>query len=153
MALAQSIIEYIHENIKCKTLFSTHYHELTVLQEDLKGLVNVHVTAEESEGNIVFMHKVLKGSVDKSYGINVAKLANLPLEVIIRATDILNKLQKMQPNGTTDLSIKNYQAPLLYDSKTDKEVAVLNKIKNMNLYEMSPMEAMVMLDELKKTLK
>ena len=153
MALAQSIIEYIHENIKCKTLFSTHYHKLTVLQEDLKGLVNVHVTAEESEGNIVFMHKVLKGSVDKSYGINVAKLANLPLEVIIRATDILNKLQKMQPNGTTDLSIKNYQAPLLYDSKTDKEVAVLNKIKNMNLYEMSPMEAMVMLDELKKTLK
>jgi len=153
MALAQSIIEYIHENIKCKTLFSTHYHELTSLENDLNGLVNVHVTAEETDGNIVFMHKVLKGSIDKSYGINVAKLANLPLEVIIRATDILNKLQKMQPNGMVDLSIKNYQAPLLYDSKTDKEIAVLNKIKNMNLYEMSPMDAMVTLDELKKILK
>lgn len=153
MALAQSIIEYIHENIKCKTLFSTHYHELTALEESLKGLVNVHVSAEETDGNIIFMHKVLKGSVDKSYGINVAKLADLPLEVIIRATDILNKLQKTSGNSKVDLSIKNYQAPLLYDSKTDKEIAVLNKIKNMNIYEMNPMEAMNALDELKKILK
>lgn len=153
MALAQSIIEYIHENIKCKTLFSTHYHELTALEESLKGLVNVHVSAEETDGNIIFMHKVLKGSVDKSYGINVAKLADLPLEVIIRATDILNKLQNMKGNTKIDLSIKNYQAPLLYDSKTDKEIAVLNKIKNMNIYEMNPMEAMNALDELKKILK
>ncbi len=153
MALAQAIIEYIHENIKCKTLFSTHYHELTVLEQSLKGLVNVHVSAEETDGNIIFMHKVLKGSVDKSYGINVAKLANLPLELIIRATDILNKLQALKGNSNIDLSIKNYQAPLLYDSKTDKEIAVLNKIKNMNVYEMNPMEALNTLDELKKILK
>lgn len=89
MALAQAIIEFIHEQKLCKTLFSTHYHELTTLDKDLSHLRNVHVSAEEVHGDIVFLHKVLPGPVDKSYGINVAKLANIPLEVILRASDIL----------------------------------------------------------------
>ena len=153
MALAQAIIEYIHETIKCKTLFSTHYHELTALDNDLEGLNNVHVTAEEENGNIVFMHKVLKGSVDKSYGINVAKLANIPLEVILRAQDLLSKLEFANIAGKANLSINSYQPPMIYDSKTEQEILVLNKIKEANLYEMSPMACINLLDELKKLLK
>ena len=153
MALAQAIIEYIHQNIQCKTLFSTHYHELTVLEDDLEGLQNVHVSAEEVNGEIVFMHKVVKGSVNRSYGVNVAKLANIPLDVILRAEDILHKLEANQTGDKASLSIKNYQAPLLYDSKTEKEVLVLNKIKEANLYNMSPLEVMNLLDELQKSLK
>lgn len=152
LALAQAIIEYIHENIKCKTLFSTHYHELTILEQDLPGLKNVHVSAEEINGDIVFMHKVLKGSVDQSYGINVAKLANIPLDVILRAKDILYKLESNEKKGI-DLSLSNYQAPLLYDSKTEKETFVLDSIKNANIYAMNPLEAMNLLSDLQKKLK
>lgn len=152
MALAQAIIEYIHENIKCKTLFSTHYHELTILEQDLPGLKNVHVSAEEINGDIVFMHKVLKGSVDQSYGINVAKLANIPLDVILRAKDILYKLEINEKKGI-DLSLSNYQAPLLYDSKTEKETFVLDSIKNANIYAMNPLEAINLLSDLQKKLK
>jgi len=153
MAIAQAIIEYIHESIKCKTLFSTHYHELTSLENDLASLKNVHVSAEEVHGEVVFMHKVLKGSVDKSYGINVAKLANIPLDVIIRAEDILKKLEDHQKIDSSLLSIKNYNAPLLYDSKSEKEVLVLEKVKELDLYSISPIEAMNKLDELQKLLK
>lgn len=153
MALAQAIIEHIHENIKCKTLFSTHYHELTMLEEDLKNLINVHVSADEVHGEVVFMHKVLKGAVDKSYGINVARLANIPLEVTLRAEDLLNKLETEQKIDHKALSIKNYQAPMLYDSKTDKEKLVLNTIKEIDVYNLSPIEALNKLDELKKLLK
>ncbi|MBO4667060.1 MAG: DNA mismatch repair protein MutS, partial [Bacilli bacterium] len=153
MALAQAIIEYVHENIKCKTLFSTHYHELTSLEDDLDHLTNVHVTAEEVNGEIVFMHKVLKGSASKSYGINVAKLASIPLDVILRAEDLLRKLETNTSSDHDNLSIKNYQAPLLYDSKTEIEKIVLDKIKEANLFNMSPMEAINFLDELQKTLK
>ena len=90
MALAQSIIEYISNNIKAKTLFSTHYHELTDLEETLPNLKNVHVSAKEEDGNIIFLHKVNLGSIDKSYGIHVAKLAKLQNTLIDRATKILS---------------------------------------------------------------
>lgn len=100
MALAQAIIEYIHEQIKCKTLFSTHYHELTDLETKLKNLKNIHVSAHEEDGNITFLHKIEDGSIDKSYGIHVAKLAKLPDELIKRADEILkiyeNKEQKKE---------------------------------------------------------
>ena len=99
------------------------------------------------------MHKVLKGSVDKSYGINVAKLANLPLEVILRAEDLLNKLQMAKIAEKANLSINSYQAPMIYDSKTEQEIYVINKIKEANLYEMSPMDCINLLDELKKIIR
>ena len=153
MALAQSIIEYLHENKKCKTLFSTHYHELTTLEEDLSGIKNVHVSAEEVDGEVIFMHKVLKGPADKSYGINVAKLAHIPLEVIIRADDILNKLSQKNVYDSKKMSINNYVAPLLYDSKSDQETYVINEVKNANIYELSPIDAMNLLNELQKKLK
>jgi len=137
----------------CKTLFSTHYHELTTLDKDLSHLRNVHVSAEEVHGDIVFLHKVLPGPVDKSYGINVAKLANIPLEVILRASDILKKLENHHKIDSKALSIKNYQPPMLYDSKSEKEVFVLEQIKSIDINQLSPLEAMNKLDELQKKLK
>ncbi len=153
MALAQSILEYVHNTVCCKTLFSTHYHELTSLEKDFPHLKNVHVTAEDIQGEIVFMHKVVRGAVDKSYGINVAKLANIPLDVILRAKDLLQKLEEHRKYDHDKLSIKNYQTPLLYDSKTEKETIALDKIKEANINEMSPLEAMNLLDELKRLLR
>ncbi len=96
IALAQSIIEYIHDNIHCKMLFSTHYHELTDLDKKLKNLKNVHVSAYEEDGKITFLHKIKEGSVDKSYGIHVAKLANLPSSLIKRADEILSLYETTQ---------------------------------------------------------
>lgn len=153
MALAQAILEYVHENIKCKTLFSTHYHELTALEKDFENLKNVHVAAEDVNGEIVFMHKVEKGAIDKSYGINVAKLANIPLDIILRSQDLLNKLEDNQNYDHQKLSIKNYQTPMLFDSKSEKEVIAIDKIRNADINSMSPIEALNLLDELKRLLR
>jgi DNA mismatch repair protein MutS len=94
MALAQAIIEYIHNRIGAKTLFSTHYHELTVLDQELSKLKNVHVSAVEHNGRVVFLHKIKEGPADKSYGIHVAQLAELPKELINRAAEILKELEE-----------------------------------------------------------
>ena len=153
MALAQAIIEYVHDNIKAKTMFSTHYHELTALDQSLPHLKNVHVSAEEVKGEIVFLHKVKAGAVDKSYGINVAKLAKIPLDVILRATDILNKLEDNENYDAEKLSPYNYVAPLVYDSKSEIESDVLQEIRDLNIYEMNPMDALNCLNELKNKLK
>jgi len=153
IALAQAIIEYISMNIKCKTLFSTHYHELTNLENDLPNLKNVHVSADDVNGEIVFMHKVLPGSVDKSYGVNVARLAGLPLEVTIRADDILHKLESTNNHDKKLISIKNYQPPLIFDSKSDKEIYVLDKVKEVDINKLSPLDALNLLAELQKHLK
>ncbi len=143
MSLAGSIIEYINENIKCKTLFSTHYHELTEMENKYSGIKNVHVKALEEEGNITFLHKVLPGSVDKSYGINVAKLADLPNNIIDRANELLafyenksNKREKVVKQFTLDL-----------DTKTD---TLREYIKTINPLEVTPMQAINILDEIKK---
>lgn len=93
MALAQAIIEYVHDHIGAKTLFSTHYHELTVLEDKLPQLKNVHVRAEEYNGTVVFLHQIKEGAADKSYGIHVAQLAELPGDLIARAQDILKELE------------------------------------------------------------
>ncbi|HET6873024.1 MAG TPA: DNA mismatch repair protein MutS, partial [Sporolactobacillaceae bacterium] len=93
IAIAQAIVEYIHDKVKAKTLFSTHYHELTSLETRLERLVNVHVSAMEEEGRVVFLHKVRPGNADKSYGIHVAELADLPQPLISRATEILTELE------------------------------------------------------------
>ncbi|MGY4689898.1 DNA mismatch repair protein MutS [Salibacterium sp. K-3] len=101
MALAQSIVEYIHEEIGAKTLFSTHYHELTTLEETLSKLFNVHVRAVEEEGSIVFLHKVEQGKADRSYGIYVAKLAELPKNVLERAETLLHEFEGQEKAGAS----------------------------------------------------
>ena len=143
LSLAQAIIEYIHNNIKCKTLFSTHYHELTKLEEHFENLKNVHVSALEENGNITFLHKIKNGSVDKSYGIHVAKLANLPKSLIKRANEILSDYES---NG--NIEIKN-QISFDLDEKDEENIA-LEKLKQINPYEITPIEALNILYELKK---
>ena len=100
MSLAQAILEYIHDNIGAKTLFSTHYHELTLLSSNLSHLKNVHVSAIEEDGKLTFLHKIKNGSVDKSYGINVASLANLPKSLIKRAEEILEVYENQEKRET-----------------------------------------------------
>ncbi len=149
MALAQAIIEYIHDNIKCKMLFSTHYHELTDLENNLKYLKNVHVSAHEENGNVTFLHKIKDGSVDKSYGIHVAKLANLPDNLIKRASDILSVYESKEKKR--DIKI---QESLPLDLVMPKEETyVENKLKEIDPLNITPMDAMNILYDLKKNLK
>ena len=149
MALAQAIIEYIHNKIKCKTLFSTHYHELTDLEENLKNLKNIHVSAHEEDGKITFLHKIKEGSVDKSYGIHVAKLAKLPDELINRASSILKVYESKEEKR--DIKIQQ-MLPLdeLVENKDSKLEERLKEIEPMNL---TPMQALNLVCELKELMK
>lgn len=144
MALAQSIIEYLHDNIHCKTMFSTHYHELTDLENNLLNLRNIHVSAYEENGNITFLHKIEQGSVDKSYGIHVAKLANLPKSLIERATKILSVYE----NKEKKRDIKIQQA-LPLDSLINTKDELREKLETIDPLQVTPMEALNLLVELK----
>lgn len=147
MALAQSIIEYIHEHVGCKMMFSTHYHELTDLDKTLKKLRNVHVSAYEENGNITFLHKINEGSVDKSYGIHVAKLANLPSSLIDRANIILEQYEK----GNFKKEVKVQEVlPLFYEEKKSKVEEIIN---NIDVYNITPIEALNTLYKLKEECK
>ena len=148
MALAQSIIEYIHNNIKCKTLFSTHYHELTDLEDNLKNLKNVHVSAHEENGNITFLHKIKEGSIDKSYGIHVARLANLPEALIKRADEIL----KVYENKEKKRYIKIQEA-LPIDELIEKESKTEKQIKELDILRLTPIDALNTLYKLQEELK
>jgi len=149
MALAQAIIEYIHNKIGAKTLFSTHYHELTDLENNLKHLKNIHVSAHEENGNITFLHKIKEGSVDKSYGIHVAKLANLPEELIKRAGDILAVYEKTEHKR--DIKIQEaLPLDLLIENKTSK---VEEELKAIDPLSITPLEALNILYRLKEEIK
>lgn len=145
MALAQSIIEYIHQNIQGKTFFSTHYHELTDLDKTLKHLKNIHVSAYEEEGKITFLHKIKEGSVDKSYGIHVAKLANLPNSVIQRASEIL----KVYENSEKKRDIKIQEA-LPIDELMSKKSKIEEQLEKIDPLEITPIEALNILYNLKQ---
>ena len=148
MALAQSIIEYIHKNIRGKTFFSTHYHELTDLEDNLKNLKNIHVSAYEEGGKIVFLHKIKEGSVDKSYGIHVAKLADLPDEVIKRADEIL----KVYEGTEKKRDIKIQEALPLDDLMNDKS-KIEEELDKINPLEITPIQALNILYNLKEMTK
>ena len=149
MSLAQSILEYVHDKIHAKTMFSTHYHELTSLALDLKHLKNVHVSAVEEEGKITFLHKVKNGSVDKSYGIHVASLAKLPKEVIERANEILSFYEKKNKNEN---HFKQIELPLEFTSEENNENQVIEKLKKVNPLEITPIQALNILYELKENI-
>jgi len=151
MSLAQAILEYIHDKIKAKTMFSTHYHELTFLEKDLKHLKNVHVSAIEENGSITFLHKVKNGAVDKSYGIHVASLAHLPESLIKRADEILNVYEHKNKKKETFTQTSLFE---LSDEKEEiKKNEIEEKIKNIKTLEMTPMEALNLLYELNKEAK
>lgn len=143
MSLAGAIIDYIATKIKCKTLFSTHYHELTDMENKLPGIRNVHVSIDETDGDITFLHKVMDGPVDKSYGINVAKLANLPITVIDKANELLEEYE----NNDSKPRKKITQFQLDLDTKSDE---LRDYIKTINPLEVTPIEALVILDKIKK---
>lgn len=143
MSLAGAIIDYIATKIKCKTLFSTHYHELTDMENKLPGIHNVHVSIDETDGDITFLHKVMDGPVDKSYGINVAKLANLPITVIDKANELLEEYE----NNDSKPHKKITQFQLDLDTKSDE---LRDYIKTINPLEVTPIEALVILDKIKK---
>lgn len=147
MSLAEAILEYIANNIKCKTLFSTHYHELTDMENNLSNLKNKHVSAVEEEGNITFLHKVKDGSVDKSYGINVAKLAGLPNEVIDRASDILKVYEGNEKKKDKFIQVS---LPLNFEEKKSE---VEEEIKKIDILNITPIDAINILSKLKEKIK
>lgn len=183
MALAQAIIEHVHNNTKAKTLFSTHYHELTALSDELPNLRNVHVGATEENGELVFSHKVLTGPADQSYGINVAKLAGLPDSLIDRAADILANLEAQdvsleataptrpaklaEPVATYQASVAEPEPEVVAAEPADTQLdlfavgpeidpamqAVLDEIKATNIATMTPLDAMMKLNEWQKQMK
>lgn len=152
MSLAQAILEYIHDKIKAKTMFSTHYHELTSLERNLKYLKNVHVLAQEENGQLTFLHKVRVGAVDKSYGINVASLAKLPKEVIKRSEEILNVYENKTPKQEIFTQTSLFE---LTDSESDETESnyLEEKLNEINPLEMTPIESLTFLYELKKDIK
>ena len=144
MALAQAMIEYIMRNIKAKTLFSTHYHELTEMAEKNAGIRNVHVDVHEEDDKVTFLYRVLDGKADKSYGINVARLAHLPSSVLERAKQILDNLE-LQPN-----MVKEVKPPLVIEKENPQHMQIINQVKQVDVNKMTPMEAMQFLYELKE---
>lgn len=175
MALAQAIIEYIHEHIGAKTLFSTHYHELTVLEEELAKVKNVHVSAMEQNGKLVFLHKIKEGAADKSYGIHVAELAELPQALIQRANEILLELErKEEPSSSNEVAASRESfiekqetsekdlAQLSFfgaeksekkEKLNSKEKKCIEELKKLDILEMTPLDAMNTLYGIQKKLK
>ncbi len=139
MSIAEAILEYVNKNIKCKTLFSTHYHELTSLDKKFTNIKNVHVSALEENGTITFLHKIKNGAVDKSYGIHVAKLAGMPKELLKRADEILkeyeNESHQKEPR----------QEQIIFDLEEEKEEkidTIKQELIELDPLNMTPMEAL-----------
>lgn len=144
MALAQAMLEYIDEAIGAKTLFSTHYHELTELAEEHQSMRNVHVDVREEKNEIEFRYRVIEGKADKSYGINVAKLAHLPKVVLDRASQLLLNFENQDNN-------KNYQPSLfVMDQVQPEKSQLLQQLQELDIDSMTPRDALDCLYELKK---
>ncbi len=145
MAIAQAMIEYIASEIHCMTLFSTHYHELTFLEDKGLGIQNVHASARVDNDHLVFEYLIKKGRSNKSYGVNVAKLAKLPDEVINRANLVLETLEE---NNVEDRLIEEKQVQVI-----EKESEVEKYLKTIDPMALSPLDALSTLIELKKLVK
>lgn len=144
MALAQAMLEYIDEAIGAKTLFSTHYHELTELAEEHQSMRNVHVDVREEKNKIEFRYRVIEGKADKSYGINVAKLAHLPKVVLDRASQLLLNFENQDNN-------QNYQPSLfVMDQVQPEKSQLLQQLQELDIDSMTPRDALDCLYELKK---
>ncbi len=146
ISLAQAILEYINTFIKCKTLFSTHYHELTSLQDNFKSIKNVHVEAKEQDGKVTFLHQVKDGPVDKSYGIHVARLAGMPDKLLERSNEILKIYEDNDKINTSS----GVQVSFDFESSVKEENKVLTKLKEIDPLKITPMEAINLLYELKE---
>ena len=162
ISIATAITEYIHNIIGAKTIFATHYHELTELEKELERAINFRVEVKEDGKNVVFLREIVKGGADKSYGIEVARLSGIPKEVLNRSRKILKKLETRK--NLIENKIKAEQMMLFgtgfeedfeeeeTEILSENEVKVLDILKNMDLNSMSPLESLLKLNELKKIL-
>ena len=145
LSLAQAIVEYIANHIHAKTLFSTHYHELTSLEESHKNIINYQVKVHEEDDHVTFMYEVIKGRANKSYGINVAKLAGLPNEILQRSKSILKSLE----SESIQMPLFVTEGPIVYD----KNEHIIKKLNEIDTNKLSPLEALLFINELKKEIK
>ncbi|WP_220221201.1 DNA mismatch repair protein MutS [Lactobacillus panisapium] len=167
MALAGAIVQYLHDEVGAKVLFATHFHELTDLEQTLPRLKNIHVGATEENGKLIFLHKILPGPADQSYGIHVAQLAGLPRKVLRKATKLLNRLEAQGSNlGPTsaqlDLFSSNEESETMTDQElapstetelSDKEKDVLDEISNLYLADQTPLQVMQLVENWQDDLK
>lgn len=158
IALAHAIVEYIHNFIGAKTLFSTHYHELTGLDRDLPRLVNVHAKCVEKNEKVVFLHRIVPGGADRSYGIYVAELAGIPTEVIEKAKLYLHSLEDQSKSVNMvkeqmELFSCAKETQEAYSTSSEEEIQVLEKMRSWDLMSKSPLDTMMFLSEMQNKLK
>jgi DNA mismatch repair protein MutS len=153
LAIAWAAVEYLHARVRAKTLFATHYFELTELAEQLSGVKNYHVSVKETGGGIVFLRKVEPGAADRSYGIEVAKLAGLPHEVITRAREVLVEHEFAEQQATAHLSPGATPPPAQLTIFTPLSQPVLEKLREVDLNRLTPLEALNLLASLKKEIE
>ena len=151
LSLAWAVVEHIHREIGAKTLFATHYHELTALESQMEGVRNLHVSVKESGDQILFLRKVEPGAADKSYGIEVARLAALPMSVVVRARQILALHESAEHTVTEELSPN--PAPVQIQLFETKNPHVVDRIRGINIDELRPIEALQLLHEVQQELK
>ena len=149
LAIAQAVAEFIHEekSVSCKTLFATHYHEMTELSNYLKRITNLHVSISDVNGEVTFLRQLIPGGADKSYGIHVAKLAGLPLKIVSRAREILTMLEndKYSRNSILGEKVeKSFQTQMFSNKSWLHE-----ELANINVDDMTPLEALIKLQSLK----
>lgn len=157
VSLAWAVVEYLHDHIGCRTLFATHYHELADLSRSLDAVKNLNVAVREWQDDVVFLHKIVEGAADKSYGIQVARLAGVPREVIQRAKDILAELEAehLDENGRSKLARKAKPAgprQLQLTLFGPAEHPLLDRIRQTELNNMTPMEALLLVQQWQQTL-
>jgi DNA mismatch repair protein MutS len=150
MSIAWAVAEYIHNHIGAKTLFATHYHELTELAKELGRVKNLNVAVREWNNQVVFLYKLVEGSTDHSYGIHVAKLAGLPSDVIDRARQVLMDLEKANPRRRLRRSTDSNQLQLFSPTLTSP---LEDELRKLNIDRLTPLEALSKLAELKKRLE
>jgi DNA mismatch repair protein MutS len=150
LAIAWAAVEYLQARVRAKTLFATHYFELTELGDQLSGVKNYHVSVKETGGGIVFLRKVEPGAADRSYGIEVAKLAGLPQEVVERAREVLAQHEFAEQQATAYLSPGSSPPPAQLTIFTPISQPVLEKLREVDLNRLTPLDALNLLAELKK---
>lgn len=152
VSIAWAITEYLYEKIKAKTIFATHYHEMNEFVQKLQNAQNYSMAVVENPDGVVFLHKVVKGGVDKSYGIEVAKLAGLPREVIKRAEEVLAKLEKEELGKIVQKSqqLGIFMEPQVLEKIIHKPSLIEEELRNLDVNTLTPLDAIQKLDELKK---
>ncbi len=158
LSIAWSVVEYITKKIKAKTLFATHYHELSELESKLKSVKNYRILIKETDDKIIFLRKIAEGSVDRSYGIQVANLAGLPDDVVVRAKEILRQLdesdinkpfaKKKKERVTDNFQVSMFQSDPLEKSKNKEYKELADSIKNIDINNITPVKAFTLLNEL-----